>query len=102
MKLPEDILIPREKLTDYLLLPQQKNDKSAWLASAGFTLDRPELLEQALRELIRAEEAYIDREDEYGIFLSCSRHIAWVTEKSDRRHNLTEQPCREFLSICDP
>lgn len=36
MKLPVEVVIPREKLTHYLLAPRTKNDKSRYLAQIGF------------------------------------------------------------------
>ena len=36
MKIPEDAIIPMEKLTAYLLLPRPGDDKSKFLAQAGF------------------------------------------------------------------
>ncbi len=46
MKMSEDdVTIPREKLTEYLLVPQVKNDKSKYLAQAGFTQSKPDMLE---------------------------------------------------------
>lgn len=48
MKLPVDAIIAREKLTQYLLVPRQKNDKSRFLAQVGFTLQNPEALEEAV------------------------------------------------------
>jgi len=68
MKLPENVVIPREKLTEYLLVPQVKNDKSRFLAQAGFTQDNPQVLEAALRQMIHDEEAQIDRVNDYGTF----------------------------------
>lgn len=68
MKIPHDAVIAREKLTQYLLVPRQRNDKSGFLSQAGFTQANPDLLEQAIRRLIREQEAVSDREDEYGQF----------------------------------
>ncbi|MFZ4828670.1 MAG: DUF6883 domain-containing protein [Phototrophicaceae bacterium] len=68
MKIPSDAEIAPEKLTRYLLLPQAKNDKSKWLASLGFTLNNPSDLEIAIRNLVKDNEAVLDREDEYGVF----------------------------------
>jgi len=51
MKLPHPVVIPRDKLTAYLLVERQHNDKSTYLAQAGFNQDNPELLEHAIREL---------------------------------------------------
>ena len=43
MKIPSDAVIPRDKLTKYLLVFQPENDKSQFLAQAGFTQDNSEL-----------------------------------------------------------
>ncbi len=68
VKIPNNAIIPREKLTLYLLIPQRKNDKSGFLAQVGFTQENPDLLEQAIRKLIAENEAIVDRQNEYGIF----------------------------------
>jgi hypothetical protein len=67
MRLPSDAIIPRDKLTGYLLVPQVKNDKSKFLAQAGFTPDNPDDLEAAIRRILAENDAVQDREDEYGI-----------------------------------
>jgi hypothetical protein len=38
VKLPEDVIIPEDKLVRYLLLPRQESDKSQFLGRAGYTL----------------------------------------------------------------
>jgi len=68
MRIPVDAIIPREKLTEYLLVPKPKNDKSGFLKKAGFTLENPDILEDAIRRLISENEAYLEREDQYGQF----------------------------------
>lgn len=68
MKIPDNAIIPREKLMHYLLIPQRKNDKSGFLAQAGFIQENPDLLEQAIRQLIAENEALLDRQNEYGTF----------------------------------
>lgn len=68
MKIPSNAIIPREKLTHYLLVPQEKDDKSKFLAQAGFTQDNPDDLEAAIRELIETYEAVQDRQDRFGDF----------------------------------
>lgn len=68
MRIPDNAIIPREKLTHYLLVPQPKNDKSGFLAQAGFTQENPDLLEKAIRLLIAENEAIVARQNEYGIF----------------------------------
>jgi hypothetical protein len=42
MKLPANTIIPREKATDYLLIPQARGDKTAFLDRAGYTLANAE------------------------------------------------------------
>jgi len=56
VKLPEETVIPRDKLVCYLLLPREENDKSKFLASAGYTLANWEVLEQDLRQPSRTRE----------------------------------------------
>ena len=68
----EEAIIPREKLTNYLLVPQVRNDKSKFLAQAGFTQDNPDVLEAAIRHILAENEAVQDREDEYGTFYRVS------------------------------
>ena len=36
MRIPDDAIIPEEKLTRYLLVPHPSDDKSKFLAQAGF------------------------------------------------------------------
>lgn len=68
MKISSKALIPVAKLTRYLLVFRTRNDKSKFLAQAGFTPDNHEFLETALRKLILSSEAVEDRTDEYGTF----------------------------------
>jgi hypothetical protein len=46
-----------EKLTSYLLAFKQRNDKSHWLATAGYTLKNWQQLENDLRTQILSCEA---------------------------------------------
>lgn len=66
MKIPSDAIIADEKLTRYLLVPQERNDKSKFLAQAGFTQDNPDDLKTALRRLADEAEAVEDETTEYG------------------------------------
>jgi hypothetical protein len=67
MRIPIDnVEIPREKLTQYLLVLRLEDDKSKFLAQAGFTPENPDLLEQAILQLIRDNDAIQDRTNEYG------------------------------------
>jgi hypothetical protein len=52
MKLPPDSVIAPEKLISYLLVRQTRGDKSAFLATAGYTLANSEQLLRDLREQV--------------------------------------------------
>ena len=45
-----------------------RNDKSKFLAQAGFTQDHPEALRVAIQAVIESSEAVEDRTNEYGTF----------------------------------
>ena len=79
MKLPENVVIPREKLTDYLLVPRTKNDKSKFLSQAGFTPENPDALEDAIRHLISENDAVQDRVNEYGIHYRVTGNLQGVS-----------------------
>lgn len=68
MKIPANGIIARAKLTDYLLLPLDKDDKSGYLSKAGFTRSNPEVLEQAIRTATALNDALMDRRDRFGVF----------------------------------
>ena len=68
MKIPANAIIAREKLTRYLLIRQRKSDKSKWLAQAGFTLNNPDELETAIRQLVAGADAVYDGANRYGDF----------------------------------
>jgi hypothetical protein len=81
MKIPEDAVIAREKLTEYLLVFQPESDKSQFLAQAGFTLDNPDELEAAIREMIATHEAVMDRQDRFGDFFRVEGTLKGVNER---------------------
>lgn len=56
MKLPEDVVIPEDKLVRYLLLPRQESDKSQFLGIAGYTLATWEVLAYDLHNLAKTHE----------------------------------------------
>lgn len=68
LRIPSNAIIPVAKLTRYLLVLRARNDKSKFLAQAGFTPDNHEALTAALRKLLLSTEAIADRTDEYGTF----------------------------------
>ena len=65
---PSDVVIPPEKLTRYLLVPRERNDKSKFLARAGFIKENPAILERAIRDLIARNVAVQEGENQYGTF----------------------------------
>jgi hypothetical protein len=48
VRIPADAIIPDDKLTRYLLVYKARNDKSKFLAQAGFTQENPEALRAAI------------------------------------------------------
>lgn len=83
MKIPPDAIIAREKLTHYLLVFQPKDDKSKFLAQAGFTLENPDALETAIRRLIQDHEALSDKENEYGVYYRVTGSLRGPTSNLD-------------------
>ncbi len=68
MKIPTDAIIPEPKLTQYLLVPRSRNDKSKFLAQGGFTQENSADLERAIRQLISENDAIEDITDKFGTF----------------------------------
>ncbi len=68
MRIPEDLIIPDAKITQYLLVLKARNDKSKFLAQAGFTQENPEVLKLAIQTQALATEAIKDKRNEYGTF----------------------------------
>jgi len=66
MKLPQDSLIPAEKITHYLLVPLSRGDKSAFLARAGYTRENPQQLLEDLRKQILPLDAVATGENKFG------------------------------------
>lgn len=50
------IVIEKAKLTNYLLKPLEKNDKSGFLNSLGYTLDNWQELEEDIHKVVMANE----------------------------------------------
>lgn len=108
MRIPEDAIIPDDKITRYLLVLKARNDKSKFLAQAGFTLENPEALIAAIKLLIAIGEAVEDGSNEYGIFyqvvgelvgvngVSLSVVTIWLQRQIDRKFQfVTLKPLRE-------
>ena len=66
MKLEGELIIPEAKLTQYLLVPRKEDDKSKFLAQAGFTLANTDDLRQAILLIVQTCDAVSDRQNRYG------------------------------------
>jgi|SRR6056297_2554220 len=66
VKLPENTLIAREKLKNYLLIFKKRNDKSQWLSIAGYTNENWRILKDDLTKLMLSTEALPIENTEYG------------------------------------
>ena len=66
MTLSENAIITREKITDYLLKWQPDNDKSQFLARAGYSLNNWHRLLEDIRNQILPVEAEFMRKTVYG------------------------------------
>lgn len=107
MRLPSDLVIAAEKLTDYLLAPRPVDDKSRFLGRAGFLASRPEELEAGIRRLAAGHEAEEDGTGTYGSFWRVEGLLAgpegtlrvvtiWLKRAADGRfHFVTLKPAKE-------
>jgi hypothetical protein len=108
VKIPEDAVIPEDKITRYLLVQQARNDKSKFLAQAGFTTDNPEALKFAIQLIAKSGEAVEDRSNEYGVFyqvvgelvgangITLSIVTIWLQRQIDRKFQfVTLKPLKE-------
>lgn len=66
MKLPADTIIARRKVTEYLLRQRRDDDKSGFLALAGYTQDDADRLLTDLRTQLLALDAEFFEDTEYG------------------------------------
>jgi hypothetical protein len=68
MNIPPDAIIPEEKLTRYLLVQRDEDDKSKFLAQAGFTQENPDDLLTAIQQLTGSADAAEDGSNPFGGF----------------------------------
>src|SRR5437870_1235133 len=67
MKLPASTIIARRKVDHYLLRLRIEDDKSRFLALAGYTLDNADRLMTDIREQLLPLDAQLFDQTEYGI-----------------------------------
>jgi len=61
-----NVIIAKAKLTQYLLVPLPKDDKSKYLAKGGYFLDNWQQLETDIREQILSQEATLIETTRFG------------------------------------
>jgi hypothetical protein len=66
MILPANALIARAKMINYLLAWRRENDKSEYLAQAGYTAQDPDRLADDIRRQLLPLEAQFEETNEYG------------------------------------
>ena len=66
MKLPEDAIIAPEKMYQYLLVPQARGDKSAFLAKAGYHQAAYTELSRDIRSQLLPLDAVLIDTNEFG------------------------------------
>jgi hypothetical protein len=78
MRVPEDLIIPDAKITQYLLVLKARNYKSSFLAQAGFTQENPEDLKLAIQSQGMDKEAIEEKSNEYGTFYQVAGELTGV------------------------
>lgn len=76
MKLPENTIIPIEKATRYLLVPQARGDKSAYLERVGYTLANADQLLHDLRVQLLPLEATPLQSNKFGQYYEIRGKLA--------------------------
>jgi hypothetical protein len=78
VRIPEDLIIPDGKIAQYLLVPKARNDKSKFLAQAGFTQENPEALKLSIQRQAIDREAIEEKQNEYGTFYQVEGELIGV------------------------
>lgn len=66
MKLSQDAVISERKIKEYLLTTRREDDKSGFLALAGYSLQNWRELERDLRREVEEGDAHLIRTTRYG------------------------------------
>ena len=62
----EQVEISAEKITDYLLVQKEKNDKSEFLSSLGYRIENWSELEKDIRTLVDKNDAHLQKSTPFG------------------------------------
>src|SRR5437868_5627492 len=68
MWIPPDAIIAPDKIRRYLLIPRLIDDKSRYLARAGFDQSTATELEIAIRKVTAENDAIVERVNEHGTY----------------------------------
>ncbi len=82
MKLPSTAVISAEKIKNYLLKPRKRNDKSKWLAKAGYALANWQQLEKDLWTQILSLDAVPTDKTIFGQVFEIRGELKGPTEKT--------------------
>lgn len=82
VEIPADAIIPDDKLARYLLVYKVRNDKSKFLAQAGFTQENLESLRAAIRAVVESGEAVENGTNEYGTFYKLEGELIGINGRN--------------------
>ncbi len=98
MKLPPGSLIPLEKLSRYLLVPQKRPDKSAFLLRGGYNKENPEQLRDDLRSQILPLDALPAGETRFGEFFEVRGILHGPSGKNLRVKTIWMRECLQGVT----
>jgi hypothetical protein len=75
----EQIIIPAEKITDYLLAKKDKNDKSKFLMSLGYTKENWQELINDIKQIALSNELVLEKTSEFGDLYSIKGRLKTKT-----------------------
>jgi hypothetical protein len=78
LSIPEYLIIPRARITQYLLVLKARNDKSRFLAQAGVTQENSEALKLTIQKQAMDKEAIEEKSNEYGTFYQVEGELIGV------------------------
>jgi hypothetical protein len=100
MKPPEDTAIARTKLHEYLLRHRDEDDKSGFLALAGYTLDNADRLMHDMRTQLLPLDAEFFDQTEYGPKYRIRGTLTGEWTCSACRVHLDERGCDRGNKVC--
>ena len=102
MKIPDDAVIPVEKLTKYLLVLCPWDDKSRFLAQAGFDQSNPDVLMAASSPGNRGRGERGWKQRVWDLLPARGEPGRPRRAIAGRRDGLDPLACRRIVSLCDP